>query len=113
MPVSRRAWRAYRSAGELSRRGRVRQALHRRRHRSRAEGQLVSRRETGAVLKDPAAIADSVVTMVTSGRVTAIDGTQVPVRVESVCVHGDSPGAVQIATTVRDRLQAASTEISA
>ena len=65
------------------------------------------------MLEDPAAIADSVVTMVTSGRVTAIDGTQVPVRVESVCVHGDSPGAVQIATTVRDRLQAASTEISA
>ena len=65
------------------------------------------------MLKDPAAIADRVVTMVTSGRVTAIDGSQVPVSVESVCVHGDSPGAVQIATTVRDRLQAASTEISA
>jgi UPF0271 protein len=79
----------------------------------RPDGQLVSRRETGGVLEDPAAIADRVVTMVTSGRVTAIDGTQVPVSVESVCVHGDSPGAVQIATTVRDRLEAAGTEIRA
>ena len=79
----------------------------------RPDGQLVSRREPGAVLRDPAAIAERVVTMVTSGWVTAIDGTQIAVSVESVCVHGDSPGAVQIATTVRDRLQAASTEISA
>jgi len=65
------------------------------------------------VLKDPAAIADRVVTMVTSGRVTAIDGSQIRVSVESGCVHGDSPGAVQIATTVRDRLAAAGTEITA
>ena len=79
----------------------------------RPDGQLVSRGETLAVLEDPAAIADRMVTMVTSGRVTAIDGSQVPVSVESVCVHGDSPGAVQIATTVRDRLAAAGTEITA
>ena len=79
----------------------------------RPDGQLVSRGETLAVLEDPAAIADRMVTMVTSGRVTAIDGTQLPVSVESVCVRGDSPGAVQIATTVRDRLEAAGTEIRA
>ena len=78
-----------------------------------ADGQLVSRREPGAVLRDPAAIADRVVSMVTSGRVTAIDGTQVTVSAESICVHGDSPGAVQIATAVRDRLTAAGVEIGA
>src|SRR6202011_6353567 len=60
----------------------------------RPDGQLVSRREPGAVLHDPAAVAERVVTMVTSGRVTAIDGTQIAISVESVCVHGDSPGAV-------------------
>jgi 5-oxoprolinase (ATP-hydrolysing) subunit A len=65
------------------------------------------------VLHDPAAIADRVGTMVTSGEVTAIDGTQIAVSVESVCVHGDSPGAVQIATAVRDRLKAAGAEIGA
>ncbi len=79
----------------------------------RPDGQLVSRREPGAVLRDPAAIADRVVTMVTSGWVTAIDGTQIAVSVESVCVHGDSPGAVQIATAVRDQLKAAGTDIRA
>jgi UPF0271 protein len=79
----------------------------------RPDGQLVSRREPGAVLRDPAAIADRVVTMVTSGWVTAIDGTQIAVSVESVCVHGDSPGAVQIATAVRDQLNAAGIDIRA
>ena len=62
---------------------------------------------------DPAAIADRVATMVTSGRITAIDGTQIDVSVESVCVHGDSPGAVQIATAVRDQLAAAGADIRA
>jgi UPF0271 protein len=79
----------------------------------RPDGGLVSRREPGAVLHDPAAIADRVVTMVTSGQVTAVDGTRIAVSVESVCVHGDSPGAVQIAIAVRDRLKAAGTEIGA
>ncbi|HSS23189.1 MAG TPA: 5-oxoprolinase subunit PxpA [Mycobacterium sp.] len=77
----------------------------------RPDGQLVSRREPGAVLHDPAVIADRVVTMVTSGQVTAIDGTQIAVSVESVCVHGDSPGAVQIATAVCDQLKAAGIDI--
>ncbi len=44
--------------------------------------------------------------MVTKGRVGAVDGSTIPITVESVCVHGDSPGAVQIATAVRDRLMA-------
>ncbi|ORW36443.1 hypothetical protein AWB90_25135 [Mycobacterium paraense] len=77
------------------------------------DGQLVSRREPGAVLRDPAEIAERVATMVTSGRVTAVDGTQIDVTVESVCVHGDSPGAVQIATAVRDRLAAAGADVRA
>lgn len=79
----------------------------------RPDGRLVSRREPGAVLRDPAAIAERVATMVTSGKVTAIDGSLLDVSVESVCVHGDSPGAVQIATAVRDRLTAAGTELRA
>jgi UPF0271 protein len=79
----------------------------------RPDGQLVSRREPGAVLDDPADIAQRVVTMVSAGQVTAVDGSQIAVRVESVCVHGDSPGAVQIATAVRDRLQAARIDVKA
>jgi 5-oxoprolinase (ATP-hydrolysing) subunit A len=79
----------------------------------RPDGQLVSRREPGAVLDDPAAIAERVVTMVSSGQVAAVDGTRIAVSVESVCVHGDSPGAVQIATAVRDQLTAAGIDIRA
>jgi 5-oxoprolinase (ATP-hydrolysing) subunit A len=79
----------------------------------RPDGRLVSRREQGAVLHDPAAIADRVVTMITSGQVTAIDGTVLTLNAESVCVHGDSPGAVQIATAVREGLMAAGIEIRA
>ncbi|MGE2816724.1 LamB/YcsF family protein [Mycobacterium heidelbergense] len=77
----------------------------------RPDGQLVSRREPGALLHDPAAIAERVLTMVTSGHVAAIDGAQIPVSVESVCVHGDSPGAVAIATAVRERLTAGGIDI--
>lgn len=72
----------------------------------RADGQLVSRRQRNAVLHDPADIADRVASMVTAGRVAAVDGSTIPITVESICVHGDSPGAVQIATAVRDRLTA-------
>ena len=79
----------------------------------RPDGRLVSRREPGAVLHDPAMIADRVATMVTSGKVTAVDGAEIAVTVESICVHGDSPGAVQIATAVRDRLAAAGADIRA
>ncbi len=68
------------------------------------DGTLVSRREPGAVLHDPAEIAERVARMVTAGQVTALDGSAIEVTVDSVCVHGDSPGAVQIATAVRERL---------
>jgi UPF0271 protein len=79
----------------------------------RPDGRLVSRREPGAVLDDPAAIADRVVRMVSSGTVTAIDGAEIAVSVESVCVHGDSVGAVQIATAVRDGLKSAGIDLRA
>jgi 5-oxoprolinase (ATP-hydrolysing) subunit A len=79
----------------------------------RPDGQLVSRREKGAVLHDPNQIAERVATMVASGRVTAADGSAIDVEVESVCVHGDSPGAVEIATAVRKRLLADGVELAA
>ena len=79
----------------------------------RPDGQLVSRRERNAVLHDVAEIADRVASMVNTGRVFAVDGSTIPITVESVCVHGDSPGAVQIANAVRDRLQADGVELNA
>jgi UPF0271 protein len=79
----------------------------------RADGRLVPRSESGAVLHDPAEIARRVLTMVETGTVTAADGSTVRVEVESVCVHGDSPGAVGIATAVRRELLAAGVDVTA
>ncbi|WP_439691784.1 LamB/YcsF family protein [Curtobacterium sp. SP.BCo] len=68
------------------------------------DGSLVSRSTPGAVLHDPAAVADRVLRIVTEGVATAVDGSDVPVRAESVCVHGDSPGAVAMARAIRELL---------
>jgi len=76
-------------------------------------GTLVSRRESGAVLHDPEQVAGRVVRLVTEGVVTAVDGTQVELEADSVCVHGDSPGAVAMATAVRRALEAAGVRLSA
>lgn len=79
----------------------------------RSDGQLLSRRERNAVLQDIMEIADRVSSMVLSGRVAAADGSTIPITVESVCVHGDSPDAVQIAVAVRERLTADGVELKA
>ena len=77
------------------------------------DGRLVPRSEVGAVLRDPAEIASRVVTMVETGTVTAVDGSTIGIEVQSVCVHGDSPGAVGIAAAVRERLLGAGVELAA
>jgi UPF0271 protein len=77
------------------------------------EGTLVSRREDGAVLHDPTEVARRVVQIVTEGTVTAVDGSTVKIDAESVCVHGDSPGAVDMAERVRAELVAAGVAIEA
>ncbi|KDE99373.1 hypothetical protein Y900_010560 [Mycolicibacterium aromaticivorans JS19b1 = JCM 16368] len=79
----------------------------------RPDGALVSRREHGAVLHDPEQIAERVSRMVDSGQVSAVDGSTIDIRVESICVHGDSPGAVKIATAVRDRLRRDGVDVAA
>jgi 5-oxoprolinase (ATP-hydrolysing) subunit A len=77
------------------------------------EGALVPRSQDGALLHDPAEVAARVVRMVEEGVVTAVDGTDVAVRAESACVHGDSPGAVAMAAAVRDALAGAGVELYA
>lgn len=68
------------------------------------EGTLVPRRQAGAVLHDADEIAARVVELARTGTIRAIDGTVVDVDADSVCVHGDSPGAVDIARHVRTAL---------
>ncbi len=71
------------------------------------EGTLVSRRLAGAVLRDPDEIARRCVAMATGQPVTDVDGGPLRLSPDSICVHGDTPGAVGIARAVSDALAAA------
>ena len=77
------------------------------------DGSLVPRGAPDAVLRDPGLIAERALAMVHNGEVTAVDGTVIRIEVESVCVHGDSPGAVGIAGAVRERLLAGGVNLEA
>jgi UPF0271 protein len=77
------------------------------------EGRLVSRREPGAVLHDPDRVAARAVAMATEGRVETVDGGEVEIAVRSICVHGDTPGAVELARAVRDALDGAGVRLEA
>ena len=68
-------------------------------------GALVSRREQGAVLHDPELIARRMARLVREGVVEAIDGSLVRIEADSICVHGDSPGAVDMARELRRQLE--------
>jgi UPF0271 protein len=77
-----------------------------------AHGTLVGRREPGAVLHDPRAVADRVVQMVTTGQVKAVDGSTVAIDAATVCLHGDTPGAVAMARAVRAALAEAGVAVT-
>jgi len=69
------------------------------------DGALVSRRQSGAVLHDAPDIAARMLRLAREGVVTAIDGSTVRIQADSICVHGDSPGAVEMARAVRALLE--------
>ncbi|WP_009477537.1 MULTISPECIES: LamB/YcsF family protein [Rhodococcus] len=70
------------------------------------EGTLVPRTTDGAVLHDPAVVAERVRRLVVDHTLEAVDGTVLAVTAESVCVHGDTPAAVEMATAIRSLLDA-------
>ncbi|MBQ1015261.1 LamB/YcsF family protein, partial [Micromonospora sp. M51] len=67
-------------------------------------GALVPRGTPGAVITDPEQVAERAVRMATHRSVVAVDGTVIPCSVDSICVHGDTPGAVSAAELVRATL---------
>jgi 5-oxoprolinase (ATP-hydrolysing) subunit A len=71
------------------------------------EGLLVSRSVEGAVIHDADTAAGRVLEMVSENAVIAMSGKRIPVGIDSICVHGDTPDAVRMAKLVRDRLEAA------
>ena len=72
-----------------------------------ADGTLVPRSEPGAVLADVAVVVERCVRLATAGEVVAADGTVVRVDAESLCLHGDTPGAVRLVRAVRSALAGA------
>ncbi|KAB0546155.1 LamB/YcsF family protein [Pseudomonas argentinensis] len=77
------------------------------------QGTLVSRREPGAVLHDAEQVAQRMLRLVQSGEVEAIDGSITRVEADSICVHGDSPGAIQMAREVRQLLEQSGVSLQA
>ncbi len=78
-----------------------------------ADGSLVPRTLPGALLNDPDQVAERVLRLVVDGEIVAVDGHVVPVLAESVCLHGDSPGAVAMGRAVRLSLAGAGVELRA
>jgi len=78
-----------------------------------AEGRLQSRREPGAVLHDPDQVAARALRMATEGRVETVGGGEVAVEIRSLCIHGDTPGAVALAKAVRAALDRAGVRLEA
>jgi UPF0271 protein len=76
-----------------------------------AQATLVPRSQPGALLHDPAEVAQRMVSMLMTGRLPSVDGADVAVSARSICVHGDSPGAVAMAVAVRKALAEAGVEI--
>jgi 5-oxoprolinase (ATP-hydrolysing) subunit A len=77
------------------------------------DGTLVPRREAGSVIVDAATVVARAVKMVRDGCVEAIDGTVIPLAIDTLCVHGDTPGAAELASAVRAALEEAGIVVTA
>lgn len=77
------------------------------------EGGLVPRDQPGALLSDPDEVAARMLRLATQGRIRAVDGSDLAVEADSICTHGDSPGAVAMTRAIRAALEAAGVEVRA
>jgi len=78
-----------------------------------SDGWLVPRTRADALLADPVEAAKRVLRMLRDGKVQSVEGDDVNVRVETICVHGDTPGAVEFARELRSQLESHGVTISA
>ena len=78
-----------------------------------ADGSLLPRSSLGAVLSDPQQIATRALGFVQDGAVTAVTGERLVVQAQTLCVHGDTPGAAALARSARDALEAAGVTVQA
>jgi UPF0271 protein len=76
-----------------------------------SDGSLRSRKLPGSLIRDPEAAAAQALRIAQSHRVVAADGSQIAVDADTICLHGDTPGCVQIAAAVASRLREAGIEL--
>ncbi|HEY0527921.1 MAG TPA: 5-oxoprolinase subunit PxpA [Gemmatimonadaceae bacterium] len=79
----------------------------------RSDGSLVPRAQSGAVLHDSAFAVDRALRLVTDGVIETIDGNELRIRAQSLCVHGDNPDARSMLAALRERLESAGVSIAA
>ena len=72
-----------------------------------SDGTLVSRKLPGAVIHDNDVVAAKVVKLVKEGKVKTVDGSEIELQAETICVHGDNPKAVALVRQIRETLDAA------
>jgi UPF0271 protein len=77
------------------------------------DGSLTPRARPGAVIHDPARVVDRAVRMVRDGVVLTPDGKEIPLKVDTICVHGDTPGAPELTRQIRAGLESAGIQIRA
>ncbi|WP_329279575.1 LamB/YcsF family protein [Streptomyces sp. NBC_01451] len=77
------------------------------------EATLVPRGQAGALVTDPKAVVARSVTLARTGVVTSLSGTPLAIRARSLCVHGDTPGAVDLARRIRERLEESGVRVEA
>lgn len=76
------------------------------------DGSLVSRKEKGAVIHDHEIVAKRGLKMALEGRVVALDGTEIELRADTLCVHGDNPAAVEMVRRIRQELKDAGVAVT-
>lgn len=76
------------------------------------DGSLASRKLPGAVIHDQQQVADKVLKMAKEGTVTCIDGTEIELTAETICVHGDNPTALELIKNIRKSLEKEGIEIA-
>ncbi|MCA1561297.1 MAG: LamB/YcsF family protein, partial [Acidobacteria bacterium] len=77
------------------------------------DGSLTPRSRPGAVIDDPAQVVSRAVRMAREGIVAAIDGGDIPMRVDTICTHGDTPGAPELTRLIRQGLEHAGLTVRA
>jgi len=79
----------------------------------KADGSLLPRSEPGSVVHDEAAVADRAVAMARNGSVFAVGGSRIAIRADTICIHGDTPGAAALAQRIRDAFLVAGIRVAA